>query len=65
MQDLLLNFSNPLIRNYKLISTLMKFLLKTSPIDKLRMSQAMKDLVIALNVKAILVQERESMFKKL
>jgi len=64
MQDLLMNNSNPLTKNYLLTSIMMRLLLKISLIGKLIMFQVMKDRVIALNVKVLSVQKKELKFKK-
>lgn len=64
MQDLLMNNSNPLTKNYLLTSIMMRLLLKILLIGKLIMFQVMKDRVIALNVKVLSVQKKELKFKK-
>ena len=64
MQDLLMNNSNPLTKNYLLTSIMMRLLLKISLIGKLIMFQVMKDRVIVINVKVLSVQKKELKFKK-
>lgn len=64
MQDLLMNNSNPLTKNYLLTSIMMRLLLKILLIGKLIMFQVMKDRVIAINVKVLSVQKKELKFKK-
>jgi len=64
MQDLLMNNSNPLTKNYLLTSIMMRLLLKILLIGKLIMFQVMKDRVIVINVKVLSVQKKELKFKK-
>ena len=64
MQDLLMNNSNLLTKNYLLTSIMMRLLLKILLIGKLIIFPVMKDRVIALNVKVLSVQKKELMFKK-
>lgn len=64
MQDLLMNNSNLLTKNYLLTSIMMRLLLKILLIGKLIIFPVMKDRVIALNVKVTSAQKKELMFKK-